>query len=199
MTVSIILMGTAPLKTLNEHANNEIHYFCPSYMKKLLLILVPLMLISCLGKNKMQAKVLEQADEFGNFLKRKQYDKHIAKMAYFVYANEEEKEQLKENLKANDKYNEQRDSDLTKVTSLLNSEIYENNGYYQCIVKQVRSYTNNFTTVNSNFYLLAISKNGEDWKFADITGLNIEIVRAVFKEMHPDLTVALDESDKVTP
>lgn len=145
----------------------------------------------------MQATVVEQADEFGNFLKRKQYDKHISKMAHFVYANKEEKAQLKENLKATDKYNAQRDADLTKVSSLMNSEIFENKGYYQCIIKQVRSYTNNFATVNSNFYLLAVSKDGVNWKFADITGLDIKIVGMVFKELHPDLTVALDEDDKL--
>jgi hypothetical protein len=166
-------------------------------MRYLILFLFPIVLGSCLGKNKMQAKVVEQANELGNFLKRKQYDKYIDRMAYFVYANNEEKKQLKKNLKAIDMYSDQRDSDLTNVNSLLNSEIFENQGYYQCIIKQVRSYTNNYATVNSNFYLLAISKDGAEWKFADITSLDIKIVRHVFKEMHPDLTVALDEADKV--
>ena len=142
----------------------------------------------------MQSQVISQSDELGRNLIKNQLNAYLNKMAYFVYANKTEREQLKRNLKEEKEISNQRNADLTRVVTLKNSDIFENDGYYQCIVKQVRYYTNNYTTYTVDFYLLAISSDGDKWKFADITNIPIKIIRGVFKEMHPDLTIVKEEN-----
>jgi len=164
-------------------------------MKILSLLFIPLILVSCLGKNKMQSQVISQADELGRNLIRSEWNAYLNKMAYFVYSNKEEREMLKENLLKEKSIANESSADLTRAATLKNTDIFEKDGYYQCIVKQVRYYTNNYTTYTADFYLLAISKDGENWKFADITNLPLKIVQAVFKEMHPDLNIVKDKAD----
>jgi hypothetical protein len=155
-----------------------------------------LMLVSCLGKNKMQTSVISQANELGRNLIRNEMDTYLDKMAYFVYSNKEERELLRQNILKQQEFEKARNTDFTKAITLKNSEIFENQGYYQCIVKQVRYFTNSFTTYTNDYYLLAVSQDGDSWKFADITHISRDILAGVFKEMHPDLDIVKEEAGK---
>lgn len=137
----------------------------------------------------MQSSVISQANELGRNLIRNEMDTYLDKMAHFVYANKDERELLRQNTLKQQEFEKQRDADFTRAVSLKNSEIFENEGYFQCIVKQVRYYTNSFTTYTTDYYLLAVSKDGDIWKFADITHLSRDVVAGVFKEMHPELDI----------
>lgn len=158
-------------------------------------ILSSIFLVSCLGKNQMEAMVIRQADELARNLMRDELETYLDKMAHFVYANPAEREQLKQNLINQEKFSSNRGADMIKAVSQKNSEIFEHEGYFQCIIKQVRFFANNVTTYTDDFYLLAVSKDGETWKFADITNIPIKILRGVFKEMHPDLDVVKESKE----
>ncbi len=154
-----------------------------------ILILCSVFLISCLGKNRMESKVISQGNELARHLMRDELDAYLDKMAYFVYSNKAEREQLRENLIKEDEFSKARGADLIKAVSEKNSEIFEKDGYYQCIFKQKRYFHNVFATYTTDEYFLAISKDGEIWKFALITHIPISLVRKVFKEMHGDLDI----------
>lgn len=145
----------------------------------------------------MKSNVEKQANEMGNFLRKGEIDKYLDNMAHFVYVNDEERAQLKKNIQEQLDFMKERDNDITKIQSIVNSGIYENGGYYQCVVKQVADVTNNYTVYNTKTYLMAVSTDGEKWKFADVTNLSDKILRAVFPEMHPDLKIVKDEDQPI--
>src|SRR5262245_41958726 len=116
-------------------------------------ILIAVLFVSCLGKNKMESAVITQANELGRNLVRSELDTYLDKMAHFVYANKKERELLRENLLKQQQFEKERNTDLTRAITLKNSEIFEKDGYFQCIVKQVRYYSNTFTTYTTDYYL----------------------------------------------
>lgn len=165
-------------------------------MRKLLCFLMPIFLVSCLGEKEMTSAVEEQANQLGQFLREGRFERYLDNMAYFVYASTAERNQLKKDLEAKAAYLAERGDKIVSIESRLYSNIYENEGYYQCMVRQKVFYRNNNTTYDTKTYLLAISENGEDWKFADATNLTDKLVRTVFPEMHPDLKVEKRHEEK---
>ncbi len=154
-----------------------------------------LILVSCLGENQMKVSVIEQADQFAFYLRHKQYDQYLNNMTHFVFIDEKEKQQLKKGLEQQMTFLEEHNNSITKTESLLNSSILENDGYYQCVVKQVTFYSNNFTSFKSNTYLLAISKDGLVWKFADVTNFSEAIIKNIFPELSPNLKFENDKKE----
>jgi len=152
-----------------------------------LIFLLPVFLVGCLGENQMKNAVISQSDELGIALKNGQLETYLDKMAHFVFVNDNERNQLKEKLQDQLDYLSSRRNKIIKVQSAIHSDIYENKGYYQCMVKQVASIKNDFTIYGSNTYLLAVSKDGETWKFADVTNFSEQIIKQIFPELSDDL------------
>lgn len=157
-------------------------------MRKILCFLIPLLFVSCLGEKEMNTTVETQADELGRYYKEGYYQRYLECMAYFVYANKDERNQLKAVLeKEREDFQAHNNSVIENVSSHLHSEIMENDGYYQCVIKQDLLVKSDLTTFETHKYLLAISQDGETWKFADVTNYSEDMIRAVFPEMHPKL------------
>ena len=168
-------------------------------MRKIFIVLLlPLLLASCLGDKEMKTSVEEQANELGGFLRRASFNLYLERMAPFVYSNNAERDQLKKQLEEQRAQLYARDHSEIKATQAhLSSDIYENEGYYQCIVRQETLVKTDLTSYSTNYWLLAISEDGEEWKFADITHFSEDMVRAVFPELHSKLKT--DKIKRETP
>jgi len=157
-------------------------------MHKFLYLLIPFFLVSCLGEKEMNSTVETQADELGRYYKEGYYQRYAESMAYFVYASPEERNQLKANLqKEIEDLRSHNNSVIENISSHLHTGILEHDGYYQCVVKQDLFIKSDLTNYETHKYLLAISQDGEVWKFADVTNFSEDMIRAVFPEMDPKL------------
>lgn len=159
-------------------------------MRKILfiLLLMPLLLVSCLGNKELKTSVEDQANDVGRLFLKANFNAYLDRMAPFVYANQAEREQLKKLLQ------EQRDqlyardhSEIKNIKAHLVTEIEEHDDYYQCVLKQEVLIKNDLTSYVAAYFWLAVSEDGEEWKFADITHYSEDMLRAVFPELDPKL------------
>lgn len=144
-------------------------------------------LASCLGKNQMENTVIQQADELGSALKNRRIEKYLDYMAHFVFNGQAERQELKQKIEDQFNYLAERKTRIVRVQNFLHSEIVENEDYYQCVIKQVVFNQNEHAMYDANTYFLAISKDGETWKFADVTAFTENIIRQVFPQLAPEL------------
>lgn len=150
-------------------------------------LFISLILVSCLGENQMKSNAEEQAGKMGQALKNRQFDKYLDYMAHFVYSTDEERDEMKKEIIEQFNYLDERNDRIIRVQSAIHSDLLNHEGFYQCVIKQVYSHVNNYSDYGSTTYLLAISNDGENWKFADVTMLNEKIIMQAFPQLSPDL------------
>lgn len=145
----------------------------------------------CLGKNQMKANAVEQAEEWGGYLVEGRIEKYLTGMAHFVFADANEREMLRKSIEEERNVLRFKNTRLTKIESAIDSDLYEKDEYYQCKIKQLHTFESGDSKYSVEKYILAVSKDGELWKFADVTTLSDKIIRTVFPELHPDIKIEL--------